>query len=60
MNKDDSEQLSKNVRHDGGFGFSFISDLFSPDIWNALSYLVVAQFRGVGALLGWLLELSPG
>jgi len=59
MNEDDSGQPPKDARHDGGFGLDFISDLFSPDFWDVLSYLVIALFRGVGALLGWLLELSP-
>ncbi len=59
MNEVNSDQPSKNARHDGGFGLDFVCDLFSPDLWEALSYLTFALFRGVGAVLGSLLELSP-
>ncbi len=58
MSDDDSDQPSKDAQHEGGSGLDFISDLFSPDLWEALSYLTVALFRGVGALLGSLLDFS--
>jgi len=33
--------------------------MFLPGLWEALSYLIFALFRVVGAVLGSLLDLSP-
>ena len=59
MSEEDPGQQSKQVRQGSGCVFSFFGDLFSQVVWDALTYVIVGLFRGVGILLGWMLELLP-
>jgi len=36
-----------------------LDGLFSQAMWDGLSYLVIGVSRGVGTVLGWMLELLP-
>ena len=59
MNEGDAAGQPREVRRDAGVLSSFCNVLFSDGGGKALFYLTVGLFRGVGTVLGWMLELLP-
>jgi hypothetical protein len=59
MNEDDAADQHRTVQRNAGVLFSFFDTLFSQAAGEVLYYLTVGLFRGIGTVLGWMLELLP-
>ena len=59
MNEDGVADRPREVRREAGVLSSFCNVLFSDGGEEALFHLIVGLFRGVGMVLGWMLELLP-
>ncbi len=58
-NEGDAAGQPREIRREAGGLSSICNVLFSEAASEALFYLIVGLFRGVGIVPGWMLELLP-